>query len=194
MGLEILEDAPDVRTVIAAIGGGGLISGVGSAIKAPRPSRGARRGARDRGALCAVVARRRPAQIPRLAGLVRRRRRRQERDRRMWQRMRPVPTARSPSRSTRPREAMRLIAEKTRTIAEGRGRAVARRRADRRGGEGPVVCVVRAATSTSRNSPSLSPLRSRKSAVAANARNGWRADISNRSHFPFRGSSRTSGR
>src|SRR3954465_15708935 len=34
MGLEILEDAPDVRTVIAAIGGGGLITGVGSAIKA----------------------------------------------------------------------------------------------------------------------------------------------------------------
>src|SRR5688572_2497148 len=37
MGLEILEDAPDVRTVIAAIGGGGLITGVGSAIKALRP-------------------------------------------------------------------------------------------------------------------------------------------------------------
>ena len=37
MGLEILEDAPDVRTVICAIGGGGLISGVGSAIKAKRP-------------------------------------------------------------------------------------------------------------------------------------------------------------
>ena len=37
MGLEILEDAPDVRTVIAAIGGGGLVSGVGSAIKGKRP-------------------------------------------------------------------------------------------------------------------------------------------------------------
>ena len=37
MGLEILEDCPDVRTVIAAIGGGGLITGVGSAIKALRP-------------------------------------------------------------------------------------------------------------------------------------------------------------
>ncbi|MFL6745162.1 MAG: threonine/serine dehydratase, partial [Sphingomicrobium sp.] len=34
MGLEILEDCPDVRTVICAIGGGGLITGVGSAIKA----------------------------------------------------------------------------------------------------------------------------------------------------------------
>ena len=37
MGLEILEDAPDVRTVIAAIGGGGLITGVGTTIKALRP-------------------------------------------------------------------------------------------------------------------------------------------------------------
>src|SRR3954467_15602253 len=34
MGLEIVEDLPDVRTVIAAIGGGGLITGVGSAVKA----------------------------------------------------------------------------------------------------------------------------------------------------------------
>src|SRR5436309_9976703 len=37
MGLEILDDLPEVRTVIAAIGGGGLITGVGSAIKALRP-------------------------------------------------------------------------------------------------------------------------------------------------------------
>src|SRR5947208_1315966 len=37
MGLEILEDAPDTNAVIAAIGGGGLVTGVGSAIKAIRP-------------------------------------------------------------------------------------------------------------------------------------------------------------
>ena len=37
MGLEIVEDLPIVRTVIAAIGGGGLITGVGSAVKALRP-------------------------------------------------------------------------------------------------------------------------------------------------------------
>src|SRR4051812_46499705 len=37
MGLEIVEDLPEVRTVIAAIGGGGLITGVGSAVKALRP-------------------------------------------------------------------------------------------------------------------------------------------------------------
>src|SRR5206468_9311930 len=37
MGLEIVEDLPEVATVICAIGGGGLITGVGSAIKARRP-------------------------------------------------------------------------------------------------------------------------------------------------------------
>lgn len=37
VGLEILEDLPNVKTVIAAIGGGGLIAGIGSAIRAVAP-------------------------------------------------------------------------------------------------------------------------------------------------------------
>src|SRR6478672_4157540 len=37
MGLEILEDAPETAAVIAGIGGGGLVTAVGSAIKALRP-------------------------------------------------------------------------------------------------------------------------------------------------------------
>src|SRR6185369_9633499 len=37
MGLEIIEQLPGVKTVITAIGGGGLITGVGSAIKALLP-------------------------------------------------------------------------------------------------------------------------------------------------------------
>jgi threonine dehydratase len=37
MGLEILEDAPDVQAVVASIGGGGLVVGVGSALKALNP-------------------------------------------------------------------------------------------------------------------------------------------------------------
>ena len=37
IGLEILEDAPDVNTVVAALGGGGLLSGIGSALHALRP-------------------------------------------------------------------------------------------------------------------------------------------------------------
>ena len=37
VGLEILEQCPDVRTVVVCTGGGGLVSGVGVAIKATRP-------------------------------------------------------------------------------------------------------------------------------------------------------------
>src|SRR4051812_27232873 len=37
MGLEILEDVPDVDAVIVPVGGGGLIAGVGTAVKSLRP-------------------------------------------------------------------------------------------------------------------------------------------------------------
>ncbi|MGA8866419.1 MAG: threonine/serine dehydratase [Candidatus Sulfotelmatobacter sp.] len=38
IGLEILEDLPEVETVLVPVGGGGLISGVATAIKLTRPS------------------------------------------------------------------------------------------------------------------------------------------------------------
>src|SRR5271169_2897200 len=38
MGLEILEDLPDVETVLSPVGGGGLISGLATAIKLSKPS------------------------------------------------------------------------------------------------------------------------------------------------------------
>ncbi len=38
IGLEILEDLPEVETVLAPVGGGGLISGVATAIKLSKPS------------------------------------------------------------------------------------------------------------------------------------------------------------
>lgn len=37
-GLEILEDLPDVDAVVAALGGGGLLSGINAVIKAKKPS------------------------------------------------------------------------------------------------------------------------------------------------------------
>jgi threonine dehydratase len=37
MGLEILEDLPEVETVLVPVGGGGMISGIASAIKLSRP-------------------------------------------------------------------------------------------------------------------------------------------------------------
>jgi threonine dehydratase len=38
MGLEILEDLPEVETVLAPVGGGGMISGIAAAIKLSKPS------------------------------------------------------------------------------------------------------------------------------------------------------------
>lgn len=37
IGLEILDDMPDVRTIFVPVGGGGLIGGIGSAVRALRP-------------------------------------------------------------------------------------------------------------------------------------------------------------
>ncbi|HEX6701808.1 MAG TPA: threonine/serine dehydratase [Gaiellaceae bacterium] len=37
VGLEILEDAPDVEVVIVPVGGGGLVSGIATAVKGARP-------------------------------------------------------------------------------------------------------------------------------------------------------------
>ena len=38
VGLEVLDQAPDVQTVVVSVGGGGLVSGVAAAIKAIKPS------------------------------------------------------------------------------------------------------------------------------------------------------------
>src|SRR2546423_2316532 len=38
IGLEILEDLPDVETVLAPVGGGGMISGIATALKLSKPS------------------------------------------------------------------------------------------------------------------------------------------------------------
>ena len=38
LGLEILEDLPDVDAIVGAVGGGGLLSGVGSAMRAMKPA------------------------------------------------------------------------------------------------------------------------------------------------------------
>ncbi|OGP14853.1 MAG: threonine ammonia-lyase [Deltaproteobacteria bacterium GWA2_54_12] len=38
IGLEILEDLPDADTIVVPVGGGGLISGIASAVKSARPS------------------------------------------------------------------------------------------------------------------------------------------------------------
>ena len=61
VALEILEQVPDVKTIVAGIGGGGLISGIAVAAKALKPDIRVDRRPGGRGRLDGRVARRRQA-------------------------------------------------------------------------------------------------------------------------------------
>jgi threonine dehydratase len=122
MGLEIVEDCPDVRTVICAIGGGGLITGVGSAIKAKRPDARVLGAEPETAAPYALSLREggprkfadwQASFVDGAGG--------QSVTERMWQRMQPVVDGAITVTLDQTRDAMRLIAEKSRTIAEGAG-------------------------------------------------------------------------
>lgn len=143
MGLEILEDAPDVRTVICAIGGGGLITGVGSAIKAKRPDVRVLGAEPETAAPYALSLREggprkfddwQASFVDGAGG--------KSVTERMWQRMRPVTDSTITVTLDQTAEAMRLIAEKTRTIAEGAGALALAAAVTGQAGEGPIVCVV----------------------------------------------------
>lgn len=62
VGLEIMEDLPDVETLIVPIGGGGLISGIASAVKGINP-RIRIVGVEAAGAPCALLSRRKGAAV-----------------------------------------------------------------------------------------------------------------------------------
>ena len=143
MGLEILEDAPEVRTVICAIGGGGLITGVGSAIKAKHPDVTVLGAEPETAAPYALSLREggprkftdwQASFVDGAGG--------KSVTERMWQRMRPVTDGTITVTLEQTAKAMRLIAEKTRTIAEGAGALALAAALTGEAGEGPIVCVV----------------------------------------------------
>ena len=143
MGLEILEDAPEVSTVICAIGGGGLITGVGSAIKAKRQDVTVLGAEPETAAPYALSLREggprkftdwQASFVDGAGG--------KSVTERMWQRMRPVTDGTITVTLEQTAKAMRLIAEKTRTIAEGAGALALAAALSGEAGEGPIVCVV----------------------------------------------------
>src|SRR6476661_3765828 len=143
MGLEILEDCPDVRTVICAIGGGGLITGVASAIKAKRPETKVLGAEPETAAPYALSLR---EGGPRKftdwqASFVDGAGGKSVTDR-MWKRMRQVTDGAITVTLDQTRDAMRLIAEKSRTIAEGAGALSLAAALTGQAGDGPIVCVV----------------------------------------------------
>ena len=143
MGLEIMEDAPDVRTVIAAIGGGGLITGVASAVKACRPEVKVI-GAEPETAAPYALSRRegegrrftdwKASFVDGAGG--------QSITDRMWQRMQPVVDDTITVSLEQTRAAMRLIAEKARVISEGAGALALAAALTGKAGDGPIVCIV----------------------------------------------------
>jgi len=143
MGLEILEDAPETATVIASIGGGGLITGVGSAMKALRPE------IRILGVEPETAA---PMALSLAAGSPQ-----EFRDwqssfvdgaggrsvfPRMWERMKPIVDDSLVVSLEETRKAMRIMAEKTRIISEGAGALPLAAALSGKAGKGPIVCIV----------------------------------------------------
>ena len=142
MGLEIIEDCPEVRTVICAIGGGGLITGVGSAVKARKPDTKVLGAEPETAAPYALSLREGgPRKYPDWQASFVDGAGGKSVTERMWQRMRPVADGAITVTLDETCEAMRLIAEKSRTIAEGAG-ALALAAALHEQLDGPIVCVV----------------------------------------------------
>jgi threonine dehydratase len=143
LGLEILEDAPDARAVIGGVGGGGLVTGLGSAIKALRPEVKVFGAEPETAAPAALSFEKDSPQIfenwrvsfvdgaggksvfPR-----------------MWERMKPVMDGSIVVTLEQTKQAMRLMAEKARIISEGAGALPLAAALTGKAGDGPIVCVV----------------------------------------------------
>jgi threonine dehydratase len=143
MGLEILEDAPEVRTVAAAVGGGGLITGLGSALKLLEPSLKIYGVEPETAAPASLSFARGSAQefanwtasfVDGAGG--------RSVFPRMWERMKPIMDGVLVVSLEETAEAMRVLAEKARIIAEGAGALAVAAAMTGKLGSGPIVAVV----------------------------------------------------
>ena len=143
MGLEILEDAPDTVAIIAAIGGGGLITGVASAVKALRPEIKVWGAEPETAAPAALSFAKGSAQefpawtatfVDGAGG--------KSVFPRMWQRMQPVVDGYIVVTLDEVKHAMRLMAEKARVISEGAGALGLAAALTGKAGQGPIVAIV----------------------------------------------------
>jgi threonine dehydratase len=143
MGLEIVEDCPDVRTVIAAIGGGGLITGVGSAVKALKPVVRVIGAEPETASPYAFsLAQGGPSKFPDWEASFVDGAGGQSVTQRMWDRMQAVVDGSIVVTLDQVREAMRLMAEKARIVSEGAGALALAAALTGEAGNGPIVCVV----------------------------------------------------
>jgi threonine dehydratase len=143
IGLEILEDLPNVQVVIGAIGGGGLITGVGSAIKAKaaqvkvlgaEPETAAPLAASFKAGAPVTFEGWEPSFVDGAGG--------KSVIPRMWERMRRVVDGDIAVTLDQTRAAMRLMAEKARVVAEGAGALSLAAALTGQAGDGPIACIV----------------------------------------------------
>jgi threonine dehydratase len=143
MGLEILEDAPDTAAVIASIGGGGLICGVASAIKALRPEIKVFGTEPETAAPAALSFKMGSPQVftewkasfvDGAGG--------QSTFPRMWERIKSLVDDYIVVSLEETKRAMRIMAEKTRIISEGAGALPLAAALTGKAGNGPIVAIV----------------------------------------------------
>jgi threonine dehydratase len=143
MGLEILEDAPDVAAIIAGIGGGGLVVGIASAVKALRPEIKVFGAEPETAAPAALSFARgspqiftgwQPSFVDGAGG--------QSLFPRMWQRMQGLVDGSIEVSLEQTKRAMRLMAEKVRIISEGAGALPLAAALSGKAGKGPIVAIV----------------------------------------------------
>jgi threonine dehydratase len=143
MGLEILEDAPDTSAIIASIGGGGLITGVASAIKAIKPEIKIFGAEPETAAPAALSFEKGSPQVFKNwkasfvdgAGG-------QSMFPRMWDRMKPLVDDYIVVTLEETKKAMRMMAEKARIISEGAGALPLAAALTGKAGKGPIVAIV----------------------------------------------------
>ena len=143
IGLEILEDLPGVKTVIAGIGGGGLISGVGSSIRQLAPAvrilgaepETAAPGAASFAAGSPQVFEKWQASFVDGAGG-------KSIFPRMWERMNGIVDGSIVVSLDEVKRAMKVVAEKMRVIIEGAGALPVAAALSGKVTEGPIVAVV----------------------------------------------------
>jgi threonine dehydratase len=143
LGMEIVEDLPNVHTVIAAIGGGGLISGIGSAVRQLAPHvriLGAEPETAAPGALSfeknspQVFTDWQASFVDGAGG--------KSIFPRMWERMQGIVDGSIVVTLDEVKRAMRVVAEKTRVIAEGAGALAVAAALSGKAGDGPIVAVI----------------------------------------------------
>jgi threonine dehydratase len=143
MGLEIFEDLPEVETVITAMGGGGLVTGVASGLRARKPGvrvycaepeSAAPAAASFASGTASPFPQWRATFVDGAGG--------KSVFPRMWERMQSVVDGSIVVTLEETKRAMRVLAERSRVIAEGAGALSVAAALSGKAGTGPIVAVV----------------------------------------------------